>query len=66
MSKWSVKEVKDHVESHGGTLVTLTNGNFNIRKGSKSANIGKPGTGTKWEDAQLQRAWTETGIPKIS
>ena len=65
MAKWSVKEVKEHVEENGGSLEQLTNGNFNIRKGTKSANIGKPGTGTKWEDAQLQRAWSLTGIPKL-
>ncbi|HZC72255.1 MAG TPA: hypothetical protein VE442_16290 [Jatrophihabitans sp.] len=65
MAKRSVREVQDHVKANGGTLVKLTNGNYDIRKGTKSANIGKPGTGTKWEDAQLQRAWTLTGIPKL-
>ena len=64
MPKRTLKELKEHVEEHGGTIGTITNGNYNIRKGTKSANIGKP-TGSKFDDAQLQRAWTETGIPKL-
>lgn len=64
MPKRTVADIQEHVEAHGGTIVKLTNGNFNIRHGQKSANIGRP-TGTKFDDAQLQRAWTETGIPKM-
>lgn len=66
MPKYTVKEVKTHVESNGGTLVALTNGNYNIRKGTKSMNVGKPGTDNKWDGAQLKRAWGDaTDIPKI-
>lgn len=67
MSKYSVKEVDKHVKAHGGTLEALKgNGNYNIRKGTKSANIGKPDSSGKWESAQLKRAWGDaTGIPSI-
>ena len=64
MAKRTLKEIQTHVEGHGGSIVTITNGNYNIRKNTSSANIGKP-TGNKFDDAQLQRAWTETGIPKM-
>ena len=66
MPKYKVSEVKKHVEGNGGTLEVLTNGNYNIRKGTKSINVGKPGTDSKWDAAQLTRAWGDaTGIPKI-
>ncbi|HEX4772007.1 MAG TPA: hypothetical protein VH351_14315 [Bryobacteraceae bacterium] len=66
MPKYSIKEVQDHVRANGGTLQQLTNGNYNVRKGTKSVNIGKPDTSNKWDAAQLKRAWGDaTDIPKI-
>ena len=65
MAKRTLKEIQTHVQAHGGTIGTITNGNYNIRKETHSANIGKP-TGSKFDDAQLQRAWTITGIPKMT
>ena len=66
MAKRTVKEVQQHVQANGGTVERLTNGNYNIRKGTKSVNVGKPGTDNKWDDAQLRRAWGDaTGIPKM-
>ena len=65
MSKIKKSELIEHVEAHGGTLVQLTNGNYNIRNGELSVNIGKPDSSNKWNAAQLTRAWGDaTGIPK--
>ncbi|PKQ60289.1 hypothetical protein BZG02_20025 [Labilibaculum filiforme] len=65
MAKIKTKDLKIHIESHGGTLELLTNGNYDIRKNGKSVNIGKP-TNDRWECPQLRRAWGDaTGIPKI-
>jgi hypothetical protein len=66
MPKYTVKEVQTHVTKNGGTLEKLTNGNYNVRKGTKSVNVGKPGTDNKWDEAQLKRAWGDaSGIPKM-
>lgn len=64
MSKVTKKELETYIAPFGGTLVELTNGNYNIRNGIKSVNIGKPDTSNKWDSAQLLRAWGDaTGIP---
>ena len=64
MGKVTVKEVQRYVQQNGGSLVQLTNGNFNIRKGEKSIHVGKPGTDNKWDVSQLRRAWGDaTDIP---
>ncbi|WP_299265740.1 hypothetical protein [uncultured Psychrosphaera sp.] len=63
MSNVKTKDLQEYVEGHGGELVQLTNGNFNIRKGELSVNIGKP-KNNRWDDAQFRRAWGDaTGIP---
>lgn len=65
MPKVKKSDLQDYVISKGGSLVELTNGNYNIRKGVKSANIGKPDSSNKWNAAQLTRAWgIATDIPK--
>ncbi|MFC5047400.1 hypothetical protein ACFSTE_07265 [Aquimarina hainanensis] len=65
MSKVKKSDLQEYVEDQGGSLVKLTNGNYNIRKGDKSINIGKPDSSNKWAEAQLRRAWGDaTGIPK--
>lgn len=64
MSKVKMQDLEEYVQSHGGTLEKLTNGNYNIRNGLLSRNIGKPMSSNKWETAQLLRAWGDaTGIP---
>jgi len=65
MRKVKVKEIQKYVEEQGGTLVRLTNGNYNIRSGGRSRNIGKPDSSGKWGCTQLKRAWGDsTGIAK--
>ncbi len=64
MSKVKKKDLEEYVVSQGGTLVQLTNGNYNIRNGQLSVNIGKPDSSNKWESGNLIRAWGDaTGIP---
>ncbi len=63
MPKISKNDLKRHVESHNGRLVQLINGNYNIRCGQLSRNIGKPYPGSnKWDAAQLKRAWGPGGV----
>jgi hypothetical protein len=65
MAKVSLGDLREYVESQGGELVRLSNGNYNIRKGMKSANIGRPDGGNRWDTAQLLRAWGDaTDIPR--
>ncbi len=65
MPKMRIRDVQTYVADHGGELVQLTNGNFDVRGPNGSRNVGKPGTDGKWDEAQLQRAWGDaTGIPK--
>jgi hypothetical protein len=65
MPKVNKKALQEYVESHGGQLVKLKNGNYNIRHGQRSVNIGRPDGSNKWNTAQLERAWGDaTGIPK--
>ena len=65
MAKVKKKNLETYIARFGGTLVLLTNGNYDIRNGMKSVNIGKPDTNNRWEDSQLVRAWGDaTDIPK--
>ncbi|ARV05242.1 hypothetical protein BTO04_00395 [Polaribacter sp. SA4-10] len=65
MSKVKKKDLETYITQYGGTLVQLKNGNYNIRNGEKSVNIGKPDSSNKWASAQLERAWGDaTDIPK--
>ena len=58
-------KVAAHVKKHGGSLFQLKNGQYNIRKGNKSVNIGKPNGNNQFVTQQLFRAWGDsaTGIP---
>ena len=65
MSKVKKKDLKKYVEKHGGELVRLKDGNYDIRRRDRSRNIGKPDSSGKWARSQLERAWGDaTGIKK--
>ena len=65
-SKISKSDLEKHCKLHGGSLEDTKKNYWNIRNGTKSANIGRPDTSGKWAAAQLQRAWGDaTDIPKL-
>ncbi|MCT4636703.1 MAG: hypothetical protein N4A72_03250 [Bacteroidales bacterium] len=65
MSKIKKRDLEDYLAEHDGSLVKLTNGNYDLRGPNGSRNIGKPDSSNKWASAQLVRAWGDaTGIPK--
>jgi hypothetical protein len=60
----STKDLRSYIEQHGGTLVELTNGNYDIRGPNGSANIGRP-KNNRWDTDNITRGWGDaTGIPK--
>ncbi len=61
MGNVKAKDAKDYIEGEGGTLEALTNNNWNVRKGTKSANIGAH-KNNRWAAAQFNRVWSATGI----
>ncbi len=65
MPKIKKSDLEEYVESKGGELVKLSNGNYDIRGPNGSKNIGKPDSSNKWASAQLERALGDaTGIAK--
>jgi hypothetical protein len=64
MAVVTTREVTQYLGQHAGQLVPLTNGNYDVRGPSGSANVGKP-KNNRWDTAQFRRAWGDsTGIPK--
>jgi len=65
-AKISKSDLEKHCKANGGSLEDTKKNYFNIRKGTKSVNIGRPDTSGKWAAAQLTRAWGDaSGIPKL-
>lgn len=60
-----IKDLADYIVEQGGELVQISNGNYNVRCGQKSRNIGRPNNG-RFKVYQLRRAWGElaAGIRK--